>query len=115
MITKKINMKNTIKLTIGIALLLTAGLFPCYGQQKLNDETKEEQFDFNQAYNFVFRGNISRALELLDTTPDSKLTIDQKKLREQYKVNVVNALSQLAESNARLTDSIARIVAGGTY
>ena len=75
-------MNIAIKLTV--ALLLTAGIFSCYGQQKLNNETKEEQFDFNQVYNIVFRGDLSGVLELLDSTPDSKLTIDQKKLRDKY-------------------------------
>ena len=75
-------MKNTIILII--ALILTAGIFSCNEQQKLNNETKEEQFDFKQAYNLVFQGNMSGALELLDTIPDSKLTIDQKKIKDKY-------------------------------
>ncbi len=75
-------MKNTINFTI--ALLLTVGIFSCNEQPELNNETIEEQFDFNQVYNLVFQGNMRGALELLDTLPESKLTIDQKKFKDKY-------------------------------
>ncbi len=75
-------MKNTIKLTM--ALLLTVSIFSCFGQQKLNNEEAEEQFDFEQGYYLVFQGNMPGFLELLDTLPDSKLTIDQKQIKDNY-------------------------------
>ena len=72
------------KILLIIAISFTAGIFSCYGQEKLNSETIEDQFDYKRVYNLVFQGNMSEALVLLDTIADSKLTIDQKKIKDKY-------------------------------
>ena len=75
-------MKTSVNLTI--ALMLVAGILSCNAQQKSANELIIDQFDFNIVYNNVFQGNMTNALELLDTIPESKLTIDQKKIRDNY-------------------------------
>lgn len=77
-------MKNTVKIII--ALFLTAGIISCNEQQESDNvqEAEENKFDFEEVYTLGFLGNMGGILELLDSVPNSKLTDEQIKLKENF-------------------------------